>query len=167
MVDDDGSEGTNYKKLLLGDSWFGNVKRWLEVAKAGHYSCFIIKQGNARSPKKFLEETMEDFPGGTWIVLESEDGATGIDLVCISYKYNNKKVLIFILSKEAGLTSEGEPYEAWFPDRFQNVCFCHVARPQVVSNYFKYCNVVDDLHNQAWWFNLALEKVDNLKNKKI
>ena len=32
-----------------------------------------------------------------------------------------------------------------------------MARPQVVSNYFKYCNVVD-LHNQARQFDLALEK---------
>ena len=156
MVDNDGSEGTNYKKLFLGDSWFGSVRSCLEVAKAGHHSCFIIKQGNARSPKKFLEETMKDFPGGIWIVLEAEDGATGIDLVCIGYKYNKKKVLTFILSKGAGSTLEGEPYEARFPDRFGNVCIRHVARPQVVSNYFKYCNVVD-LHNQARQFDLALE----------
>jgi len=100
---------------------------------------------------------MKDFPGGTWIVLEAEDEATGIDLVCIGYKYNNKKVLTFILSKGADSTLEGEPYEARFPDRFGNVCIRHVARPQVVSNYFKYCNVVD-LHNQARQFDLALEK---------
>ena len=101
---------------------------------------------------------MKDFPGGTWIVLEVEDGATGIDLVCISYKYNKKKVLTFVLSKGAGSTLEGEPHEARFPDRFGNVCIRHVARPQVVPNFFKYCNVID-LHNQVRQFDLALEKM--------
>ncbi len=90
-------------------------------------------------------------------MLEAEDGATWIDLVCIGYKYNKKKVLTFVLSKGAGLTLEGVPYEARFPDIFGNVCIYHVSRPQVVSNHFKYCNMVD-LHNQVRQFNLALEK---------
>ena len=46
------------------------------------------------------------------------------------------------------------------PDSLTNsvmFVFTHVARPDILSHYFKYPNVVD-LHNQARQFDLALEK---------
>lgn len=53
----------------------------------------IVKRAHSRIPKKFLEEEMKDYPGGTWISLESVPEKEGVSLVCISYKY---KVLTFI-----------------------------------------------------------------------
>ena len=84
---------------------------------------------------------------------EKED----VDLVSVGYKYNKKAVLTFVFTKGAGKTTKGEPYSARFPDKFGNVCTRQVARPDIVSHYFRYSNVVD-LHNQARQFDLALEK---------
>ena len=100
---------------------------------------------------------MKDMPGGTWITMEGKDEREGIDLVAIGYKYNKKKVLLFVMTKGAGSTAPGEAYEARFPDKYSNVCSRHVAWPEIISNYFKYSNVVD-LHNQSRQFDLALER---------
>jgi len=100
---------------------------------------------------------MAQFPGGTWITLEGRAQKEGVDLVCIGYKYNKKKVLTFVLTRGAGSSEDGEPYHARFPDKFGNLCIRQVARPKVLSTYFKHSNVVD-LHNQARQFDLALEK---------
>ena len=143
--------------LFFADSWFGSIKAVSEVCKLGHHACFNIKNGHSRVPRAFLEDQMKDFPGGTWIVLEGHAEKEDVDLVCIGYKYNKKKVLIFVTTKGAGSTNPGEPYVARFPDKFGNVCSREVGRPEILSNYFKYSNCVD-LHNQARQFDLALEK---------
>ena len=144
-------------KLFLGDSWFGSVKSVATVGRTGNHACMIVKTAYSRSPKKFLEETMKDFPGGTWITMEGKPEKEEVELVCIGYKYNKKKVLTFVMTKGAGSTRPGEPYQARYPDKYGNVCCRHVSRPEIISNYFKFSNVVD-LHNQARQFELALEK---------
>ena len=144
-------------KLYLGDSWFGSVKSVANVAMLGHHACMLVKTAHSRSPKKFLDETMKDFPGGTWITLEGRAQKEGIDLVCVGYKYNKKTVLTFVFTKGAGSTAPGESYEARFPDKYGNVCVRHVSRPALMAYYFKYSNCVD-LHNQARQFDLKLEK---------
>ena len=150
-------ESNETGKLFLGDSWFGSVKAAANVALAGHHACMMVKTAHSRSPKKFLDETMKDFPGGTWITLEGRAQKEGIDLVCVGYKYNKKTVLTFVFTKGAGSTAPGESYEARFPDKYGNVCVRHVSRPALMANYFKYSNCVD-LHNQARQFDLRLEK---------
>ena len=57
-------------KLFFGDLWFGSVKAAHQVRKLGHHTCFAVKTAHLRTPKKFLEETMTDFSGGTWILLK-------------------------------------------------------------------------------------------------
>ena len=142
-------------RLYFGDSWFGLIKAAINVAKSGHHACFMIKTGYSKTPKKYLEETMKDFPGGTWITLETE--IDSVSLVCIGYKYNKRNILTFIFTKGAGSTAQGDPYEARFPDKFGNVCVRHVARPSILSTYFQVSNKVD-LHNQARQYELRLEK---------
>ena len=100
---------------------------------------------------------MKDYPGGTWIVMEEKTEITKANLVCVGYKYNKKKVLTFIMTRGAGSTEEGDPYEARFPNRYGNLCIHHVACPKCISLFFKYSNKVD-LHNQSRQFDLALEK---------
>ena len=58
------------KRLYLADSWFGSVKTAENVMQSGHHCTMIIKTAHSRSPKKWLDQTMKDMPGGTWIVLE-------------------------------------------------------------------------------------------------
>jgi len=154
-VHDEGEEVS--QRLYYGDSWFGSVKAVAAVAQAGYYACFIIKTGHSRSPKAWLEAKMKDYPGGTWITLEATPMKENVPLICIRYKYNKKKVLTFVMSKGAGKSTDGEPYEARFPDKYGNVCVRLVRRPAILANYFKYSNYVD-MHNQARQFDLALEK---------
>ena len=151
------NEQVTTKRCYFGDSWFGSVKTAANIGKAGHHAVFMIKTAHARSPKKWLEDKMKGMPGGTWIVLEGLAEQENVPLVSIGYKYNKKNVLTFVMTRGAGSTAQGKPYYAKFPDKYGNVCTREVARPDVISNYFKYSNVVD-LHNQARQFELALEK---------
>jgi len=52
-------------KLFLGDRWLGFLKFVGNVALAGHHACMRTKTTYSRSPKKFIDETMKDFPSGT------------------------------------------------------------------------------------------------------
>ena len=78
---------------------------------------------------------MNDYPGGACITMEGRLNKEGIDL-SIGYKYNKMKVFTFDLTKGAGTTRHGEPYELRFPNKFGNVCIRHVACPNIISNYF-------------------------------
>ena len=88
--------------------------------------------------------------------MEGRCNKDDVDLIYIGYKYNKKKVLTFVMTHGASSTTHEEPYEARFPDKFVNVCIRHVARPDIISNYFKFSNVVD-VHNQARQYKLAVE----------
>ena len=132
------------------------MKSTVQVRKAGHYASFSVKTAHARSPKKYLDENMKDCPGGTWITMEGRCNKDGVDLICIGYTYTKNKVLTFVLTKGADATTHGEPYEARLPDKFGNICIRHVARPDIIYNYFKFSNGVD-VHNQARQYELVLE----------
>ena len=151
------NEDLNKKRCYYGDSWFGSVKTAANISRAGHHAVMMVKTAFSRSPKKWLEEKMKDMPGGVWIVLEGIAEKEDVPVVCIGYKYNRKKVLTFVMTKGAGTTASGRPYEARFPDKYGNVCVRHVMRPDVIANYFRFSNVVD-VHNQARQYELALEK---------
>ena len=45
----------------------------------------------------------------------------GRSLLAIGYKYNYRKVLVFIASEGAGSTEPGDPYLSSFPDIYYNV----------------------------------------------
>ena len=50
----------------------------------------MIKPSHSRTPKKWLDNTMSDMPGGTWIIMEDIDEKEDLPLICIGYKYNKK-----------------------------------------------------------------------------
>jgi len=156
-MEDDEDIDSSSPFLYFADSWFGSVKSASNVGKTGNHCCVVIKTAHSRSPKFWLEEKMKDFPGGTWIVLEGKPEKEGIDLICVGYKYNKKRVLTFVLTRGAGSTKAGEPYQARFPDKYGNVCVRHVMRPAIIAQYFQFSNCVD-LHNQSRQFDLALEE---------
>ena len=89
--------------------------------------------------------------------MEGKTDLEGVKLICLGYKYNKKKVLTFLMKRDAGATTKGIPYVAKFPDKYGNMYMQHGARPQIISNYFRFSNQVD-LHNQARQFDIALEK---------
>ena len=98
---------------------------------------------------------MADFPGGTWVVLEGRTHKNA-GLLTIGYKYNSTKVLTFVLSRGAGSTVMGRPYQACFPDIYENAHTQDIPRPQVLNNCFDHCGLMDS-HNQGRQAHLALE----------
>ncbi len=77
--------GGKRPKLYLGDSWFGSAKSVATVGRTGNNACMMMKTAYSRSPKKFLEKTMKDFPGGTWITMEGRPEKKEVDLVCVMF----------------------------------------------------------------------------------
>jgi hypothetical protein len=104
-----------------------------------------------------LEAKMKDWPGGTHMVMEGTSPFHNKPLLAIGYKYNSRKVLCFLATKNAGSTRPGEPYRARFKDDLQNSVSRPVARPKIISQYFKMSNCVDK-HNHVRQFELRLEK---------
>jgi hypothetical protein len=143
--------------LFYGDSWFASVESATHT-KLKFNSEFVgpVKTAYSRFPRKFLEKTMAEWPGGTWLVLEGK-GHEGVDLLAIGYKYNSRKVLSFITTKGAGNTEPGVPYEARWTDNKGNTRCRKIARPDVISRYFVKSNVIDK-HNHARQAELKLEK---------
>ena len=141
------------RHLILADSWFGSVK----VAEAfkllrrrptgvdgvieysidreagenpnGFEIIAAVKTNHAFFPKKALEKKMKPWPSGSYLVMQTTCPESKVELIALGYKYNARKVLCFIMTKNAGSTAPGEPYIAKFPDtRFGNVCHRKVTR---------------------------------------
>lgn len=147
---------THRKNLFYGDSWFSSVKTADAVIEEGHEWIGPVKTSHRLFPQKELEGKMKNWPGGTSLVMEGMSPQNN-KILAIGYKYNNRKVLCFAASKNAGSTLPGEPYRARFLDDDENLVSREVERPQVISNYFKHSNAVDK-HNHARQFELQLEK---------
>ena len=99
-----------------------------------HHVCVLVKTAHSRSQKKFLDETIKNFPCGTWITLEGRAQKEEINLVCVGYKYNKKTVLLVVLTKRADSTSPGEFYEARSLKMYGDVCVRHVSLPALMAN---------------------------------
>ena len=140
----------------LGDSWFASVDSAVEL-KSRFNANFIgvIKTNHSRYPKKWLEETMSEWPPGSHLVLEATH--RGVVVYACGYKYNKRKVCCFIFSKGSGHTQPGRCYEAKWKDEFGNTMTRDIPRPQVISKYFSNSNIID-IFNQARQFDLRLEK---------
>lgn len=148
-------EDTRPKNIFFGDSWFGSVKVAAQVKKRGGHCCMNVKTSTKHSPKKWIDEKMKEYPGGTWIVLKGQ--FQGEDLYFIGYKYNKRKILSFVFTSGAGTVEPGAPYEARFPDKFGNLHVRKVRRPEIISRYFESSNCID-CHNQSRQHDLALEE---------
>ncbi|OEU07290.1 hypothetical protein FRACYDRAFT_251072 [Fragilariopsis cylindrus CCMP1102] len=76
------------KMLCLADIWFGSVKTAEKVIQTGYHCTMITKTAHIQSPKKVVDDTMQDFPGITWIVIECTTEELNYKLMCIGQKYN-------------------------------------------------------------------------------
>jgi hypothetical protein len=150
------------KHGIWGDAWFGSVNTANEVGIRGHEGVFQVKQYHALFPKEFIEDALKEAPGGVHIVLQ---GITRdeVKLVAIGYRYSCKTTLHFVLTENAGDTSEGDPYEMKYTDTYGNICTRYVDRPEVVSKFFASSNAIDT-HNQLCQDLLQLEKTWLTKN---
>jgi Transposase IS4 len=141
----------------LGDSWFCSVElvtqSWLRhrIAFAG-----IVKTSHSRCPKEWLEKTMVDWPSGSHLVMEGI-GEEGVPMIIIGYKYNSRKVIVFLSTKNIAVTTCGKPYRARWRDTNHHGRHRDVKRPSIVSFFFLHSNSIDR-HNHARQFELRLEK---------
>jgi len=140
---------------VRGNAWFGSVKAATALGQKGYKAVLQVKTGHGLFPKKFIEDTLKDAPGGIWIVLQST--FQGIPLIAIGYCYSPHTTLHFVTTKDAGCTSKGEPYRMKYTDDWGNVHICDVNRPDLISKLFEASNIIDK-HNQARQAELALEK---------
>ena len=171
------------RHLVIADSWFGSVKLaetlkllhrvptdndgnyTYEINKDkgrnpnGHEIIASVKSNSGWFPRKQIESKMKDWPGGSYLVLECKTPENGVDLVAIGYKYNSRRVLTFVMTKDAGSTAPGiNPYIARFPDKYGNVCERKVQRPEIIEEFFDKSDVIDS-HNHCRQFRLALERL--------
>ncbi|KAL3908548.1 MAG: hypothetical protein SGILL_008440 [Bacillariaceae sp.] len=155
MVEQAVTQSSGSKDTVYGDSWFASVKTATELSKRlGVHFVGIVKTAHRRFPKDYIEETMKEWPGGTHIVLES---CFGDDLLALGYKYSSKKILSFVATKGADLTSNGDPYVARFLTKQGNYKTREVCRPRICSSYFDASNTID-VHNQIRQDMVALEE---------
>ena len=85
----------------MGDAWFASVQTAIQVSEFGHF-IGPVKCSHSLYPKKWIRDTMDKWPGGSYIVLESN--IEGVDLLAIGYKYNKTDILYFIATRGAGHT---------------------------------------------------------------
>ena len=101
---------------------------------------------------------MKYWPGVSYIVIKSTPIFTGeIPLLAIGYKYNCRKVLVFIATKGDGNTEPGDPYLSFFPEIYSNVSVYPVVCPHLLGRYFNACNAIEK-HNRMRQYDIALEK---------
>ena len=110
-----------------------------------------VKTNHSFTPLKKMETIMAKWPRGSYLVLEAEEDENGepMGTVFVGYRYNNKKTLYFIMSKEFGSTvpDPSRPYYVQFRNQYRQLDVLPIARPACISDYFEKSNVIDT-HNQ-------------------
>jgi len=145
--------------IVLGDSWFSSLNLCEHIDT--HY-IGVVKTNHGQYPKKFLQQKMNSWPGGSHLLLKTVLNKGRLNekvIYALGYKYCCSKVLFFIFTAGAGHT-ECKPeyaYEAKWKDDNLNTLTRKISRPHVCDIYFKNSNVIDVL-NQSRQFDLALEK---------
>jgi hypothetical protein len=142
--------------VFLGDAWFSSIDLAI-LTKIQHNANYIgvVKTNHSRFPKKFLEDTMSGWPGGSYMNMTAT--VDGVKLYATGYKYCNRKALMFLWTDGAGHTEPGLPYEATWIDGNGNRSVRFIERPSVIATYFERSNKID-VSNQMRQFELKLEK---------
>ena len=105
-----------------------------------------------------LENLMKYCPDGSYLVLKSTPMVPGdIPLMDIKYKYNYRKILVFISTEGSGSTEPGDTYLSNLTDIYSNVSICPVVCNHLLEMYFNACNEIDN-YNRMRHSGLALEK---------
>ncbi len=115
-----------------------------------------VKTAHKHYPKAWLEEKMKDMGAGTWLCLKATTPGDEVPLIAVSYKYNKKRVLLFIMTEGAGSTRPGAPYNCQFRNK-NGIVVKKVPHPDFITKYFDCANAVD-IHNQIRQGTIRLEK---------
>ena len=125
------------------------------MAVRGHHYIGVMKTATSQFPKKFLVEKMKGWPRGSHLLLETAT-EKGANLCALGYKYNNKKMMMFVFTKGAGHTENGTLYTTEWKDENGNLSRRCVVQPHVYAKYYARCNTID-IHNQGRQHDLRLE----------
>ena len=144
------------RNLFYGDSWFASLKTAVAVTEEFD-SEFLgpVKTSHKHFPKSYLEKTMEEWPPGSHLLLETT--VRGKTYYALGYKYIMKKTICFVATEKAGHTGDGDPYEARWLDDNGRMSSRNIKRPHILSEYFNNSNQID-MHNHARQSQLAIEK---------
>ncbi len=141
------------REVICGDSWFTNYRTVESMSLDGYHYFGQVKTGHSRIPKLFLEQEMAGYCPGSWLVLSHTSPA---NVEMIGYKYNRLKILTFMMTKGCGNTGPGEPYHVTFTKENGEKVEPDIARPEVVTNYFRAAGGIDH-HNHSRQGTLGLE----------
>ncbi len=96
-----------------------------------------MKQFRSCFSKEVIKKALKEAAGGVHIVLKATTWNEVI-LVAVGYCYSHKTILHFVLTKNAGNASEGDPYEMKYTNSYGNICIHYVGWPEIISNFFAF-----------------------------
>jgi hypothetical protein len=84
------------------------VKFAERVAELGHEFTGPVKTNTSGFPGKEIGKIMEHWPAGSSIVFDAEDiSGRKLGLKAVGYKYRKKSSIQFIMTSDAGSTTDG------------------------------------------------------------
>ena len=101
--------GTKY--CFLFDSWFASKKAAEAAMEMGAELIGMVKTNTKGFCKETIENLTKYWPVGSYFVLRGKPMVPGDrTLIAISYNYNARNVLSFIVTDNVGSTKTGIPY---------------------------------------------------------
>ena len=142
-------EGTTQDKeavtILIDDIWFSLVRVAIATLQWNIEAIYQIESNHSLYLKQFIKDTLKEAPGGTCIILEGKH-LDSLELVAISYRYNSKVTLYFMITKNAGSIRIGNLCKIKFTDLYGNVYIRLINCLSIISDFFKISNCIDK-HN--------------------
>jgi len=77
------------RSIVMVDTWFGSVKAAAATAEKGMEGIYQVKSNHELHPKGFIEDSLEEAPEGTHIIMEGTH-LDGVELIAVGYRYNSK-----------------------------------------------------------------------------
>ena len=142
----------------FSDSWFCGVKTSEEAMNEGVYYC-----GPEKTIHKFfciytLEKLMKEWQGGYYLVIKSNPRVSSDrPSMAIRYRYNYRKVLVFITNEGDGSTEPTDPYLSCYPENYSIVSDYPIFCPYLIGSYFNDFNTIEN-QNRMHKSELSLEK---------
>ena len=146
------------KDCFIFDSWLSSKKSEESEMEVGSNLIGMVKTKTKLFCKETNEKLTKYWTGCSYLMLRIKHMVPRVrSIIAINYNYNVRKVLIFIVTYNTGITQVVVSYLSNYPDQFYNVSILPVACHFVVYNFFGCVNQVDP-HNKSMQYYMALDK---------
>ena len=146
------------KDCFIFDSWLSSKKSEESEMEVGSNLIGMVKTKTKLFCKETNEKLTKYWTGCSYLMLRIKHMVPRVrSIISINYNYNVRKVLVFIVTDNTGITQAVVSYLSNYPDQFYNVSILPVARHFVVYNFFGCVNQVDS-HNKSMQYYMALDK---------